>query len=239
MKKLYRSTRFIALALGIAYLSSGCSATVKQLKGFKEHSAAQQYSWIADQEVKCEAKKAGCNQLHLIMGDACFNLAKQATAKADKIQLYRRAADELATGIAQTSKWESGKLNLDRSQTYENLCESLRNLQDLQEGEAARAVGERLLETAETFFNLAPQSLAATYFFSKARFRKIQPALLEVTEANSAQICTQLNSLQKMLDASMQRAKAASDPLWARYEQPYFVHLGELKLAKKTIAGCQ
>ena len=107
---------------------------IYQLKQFKDHSARSDWAWVAQQPVTCAASSDGCNQLHLIKGDACYRLAKQG---AEPRAHYQCAADELETGIAQTKVWRESGLDLNRAQTYENLCESLRNLQDMERGAAA------------------------------------------------------------------------------------------------------
>jgi hypothetical protein len=60
--------------LAVLVLFLPACGTVGQLERFKELSGQQKYTEIAAQEVRCQPTEAGCNQLHLIKGDACFRL---------------------------------------------------------------------------------------------------------------------------------------------------------------------
>ena len=127
-------TRFVlAVLLGAALLLTACG-TVGQLNKTKKHWHKQDYQWIAEQEISCKPSEQGCNQLHLLKGDACFRLAKQ---DVDPPTHYPCSAKHLALGIEQTREWQLKDLDLNRAQTYENLCESLRQWQDLERGQRA------------------------------------------------------------------------------------------------------
>jgi hypothetical protein len=81
-------------------LTVTCTACgLRQLSDFMNRLSAQDYSWIAQQNIRCEDMDDTCGQPHLIKGDACFRLAKQHT---DPAQNYACATIELDKGIQLT-----------------------------------------------------------------------------------------------------------------------------------------
>jgi hypothetical protein len=226
----------LGLLVVVMLLEYGCDPALRQLKAFKEHTAAADYQWLAAQEVQCQPQAAGCNQLYLIKGDACFRLAKQ---KLDEAKNYTCAADHLETGIGSTTQWQQDSLNLDRAQTYENLCEALRNLQDLQQGDVAAATGERLRTAAEKFAQIEPEHLGAIYYVAKARLRALQPALLKANDATRPLLCQNVAQLLEPVDAVMARAALQPPALWSRYEANYRLLKGELTTVQRAILTCQ
>jgi hypothetical protein len=93
--------------------------TLKPLKEAKELAAQADYQALATIEIKCKASCEGCNQLHLLKGDACYRLAKAGTAPEKH---YACAASHLAKGIEMTQFWQMETFDLNRQQTYTNLC---------------------------------------------------------------------------------------------------------------------
>jgi hypothetical protein len=185
-----------------------CAPSLKQLQTFKQRAAAGDYAWIAAQEVDCGAPaesgdpdqvEEGCNQLYLIKGDAHFRLAKEGV---DSDKNYELAADYLEKGIKLTTTWQVDDLNLNRSQTYENLCEALRNFQDLRKGDEAAAVGKRYLKVAEEFLALEPNNPAAIFFVAQARFRKLQPEVIDPGERRD-ELLKELNKLITMVESAL------------------------------------
>ena len=221
----------LALLLSVAFLFSGCS-TLKELKEAKADAAAGKYQELAAREVACKPTAAGCNQLHLIKGDACFRLAKEGVNPENH---YACAVEHLEKGIELTKTWQSGELDLNRAQTYENLLESLRNLQDLQRGTAAQATGARFLEVAEEFERLEPNNLGAIYFAAKARMRALQPELLHITSANRGLLCSRLKKIRAPVARVLARPPAEN---WSRYEQNYRQLDRELTLAQSLVPDC-
>jgi hypothetical protein len=63
--------------LVIIALAVGCAPTIRQLADFKNLADAGDYTTITGREVTCTQGNRGCNQVHLIKGDACFELAKR------------------------------------------------------------------------------------------------------------------------------------------------------------------
>jgi hypothetical protein len=231
-----RQYQVLLLLLGLGLLVAGCAPALKQLQGFKQHWSAADYQWIARQDVQCQPETTGCNQLHLIKGDACFRLAKQGQNQTAN---YTCAADHLEQGIGATKQWTQAPIDLHRTQTYENLCESLRNLQDLQQGAAATATGERFLAAAEVFVRLEPEHVGAVYYAAKARFRALQPALFEISDANRTRLCQRLADILSPVEAVMTRAEQQPATLWQRYEAAYRLLKSEVTIVQQRVLRCR
>jgi len=225
--------RFVTLTLALVFLS--CAPSLKQLQAFKKHAASADYPWIATQEVTCGAAEEGqpqssasttegCNQLHLIKGDAHFRLAKQGV---DPERNYQLAALHLERGIALTTEWQVGGRDLNRTQTYENLCEALRNLQDLSRGAAAAAAGERYLKAAEEFHRLDAENPAAVFFVAQARFRKMQPSIVEPGERRQ-ELIEAMDRLIALVDSALPGG---------RYEQNLRLLRGSLTTVRDSLAS--
>lgn len=218
--------RALCSSVLLAILLVACGA-VGTLKKFKERSSAADYAWIAQQDITCTAKDDGCNQLHLIKGDACLRLAEQGNEPRAH---YECAATELQTGIDQTKEWQLGELNLNRAQTYENLCESLRHWQDLERGAGADQLTKRLADTAQRFLDAEPNNLAAIYFLNRARFTLLDSELLHPHDPQG--LCRKLNAILQDVTAAEPRARGT------RYAPNYTLMVSELKAAKRTVPGC-
>jgi len=213
-----------ALVLTIFFLNA---CTCAKLGKFKDHSDNQDYSWIASQDFSCQASDECCNQLHLVKGDACYRLAK---AKQNEKDNYRCAVRELEIGIAQTKQWEVDHLNLNRAQVYENLCESIRNLQDLETGAAAEQLAQKLLATSQTFLSLEPGNLAAVYYLSSAKFSLLRPCVLH--PENCPTLCQNLKAIDTELERSM------PDAVQTKYRENFRrLHL-DIDGAKRSLAEC-
>ncbi|NOZ25357.1 MAG: hypothetical protein GXO94_04605, partial [Nitrospirae bacterium] len=143
-----------------------CSHTAVSLKKAKKHWSRNDFEWLAGMEVECKPSDEGCNQLHLMKGDACYRLAK---AGKEPLKHFECAATSLERGIRETRQWRLEDLDLNRAQTYENLCESLRELQFMKKGVESEEVTRKLRLTAEEFLASEPGSVAAVYFLNKAR----------------------------------------------------------------------
>jgi hypothetical protein len=217
--------------LNFAFLTSGCGGT-KLLKQYKEHAASEDYEWIVSKDLDCEKKSDLCSQLHLIRGNAHYSLAKQGK---DEIQNYSLAADHLEKGIKFAEKWE---VTAQRNQFYENLCESLRNWQDKLKGAESEAVGARFLAAAEEFYSLAPNNIASIYFVSKARMRKMQKQLLNVTDTNRGEICGKLKSILAVVEGGISLGGTTEQSLWNRYKTNYELLKSDISRAK-NVSQCQ
>lgn len=215
------------------FLAFGCQ-NLKQLEEYKTHSSAGDYGWIVAQDVDCDSTSDTCGQLHLIKGDACFN---QAKSKVDEKKNYSCAADELEKGIMLNKNWADPKAQL---QTHENLCESLRNLQDLQSGEEAKKTLEKLDAASTRLAGLFPGSYAAVYFSAKAQMRKAQDALWTIQDkpGERKKVCQSLLSSMDAVKNTVKKGKAAGGSDWKRYETSFTWLSADLSKAIK-LAGCK
>lgn len=206
---------------------TGCGP-IKDLETQKSWAQEGQYSRIAAHAIDCDADAAGCNQLHLIKGDACFRLAKEGNDLGTHLPC---AVQELKLGIAQTHEWSSGSVDLNRAQSYENLCEALRLLRDRERGPTARTVNQELLATAQRFHHVEPDSLSAPYFVANATFAEIQPAL--VRHQDPPRLCREIEILLVELAALDERA--AQSPYGANYRRLQL----DIEGAKRTLPDCR
>jgi len=221
--KLYRRAAGLVL---VAFLLALTACATSQLSKFKKQYDKQEFSSIAESEVTCKASDEGCNQLHLMKGDACYRLAKQDQAP---LQHYECAAMHLGIGIEQTQQWQLEKFNLNRPQTYENLCESLRNWRDMEKGAKADQINEQLLTDGQKFLAVEPGNLAAIYFLEDARYAKMHACLLHPERCPS--LCNDLTSILGDLSANASRAKGT------KYEPNYQVLIKEIS-KEKELARC-
>jgi hypothetical protein len=195
---------FLLLLLTLILVSGCCTGTVRELGKAKEHAKSGDFAWIAAQDVKCKETCEGCNQLHLLKGDACYQLAKQGQ---EPLKQYPCAAQHLETGISMTKQWQMESFNLNRPQTYVNLCESLRNWRDLLAGAEADAINERLLKNAQAFLAGEPGNPCGIYFETNARYAKLRPCLLHPEQCPT--VCAELKAMLSSLDDGLSKAAGA------------------------------
>jgi hypothetical protein len=208
----HRRSRFqgiAALCLTAVLLASGCASN--QLNTFKKRAAQGDSGWIASQPVTCEKATTVCGRLHLMKGDACFRLARSGTSPADNDAC---AADELERGLALTSSWPDDAIH---RQVRENLCESLKNLHDLQSGEAARQTLARFEAASEALHRLAPESVPAVYYLATVRLRQVQPMLMDINAATRVPVCNRLKRTVIRVLVIMEAADQAPPPEWDRF----------------------
>ena len=218
--------RFVqGLLVCLAVVSFGCAT--KQLDTLKKMSSAGDYVGIAQQSVSCEEVDDVCGQAHLIKGDACFRLAKQQN---DPAQHYDCAVTELDKGIQYTKTWQRGEAQLNRSQTYANLCESLRALQDMARGPQAEQLTQRLLSTSQRFLDAEPGDPAAVYYNVGAHFAELRPEILNTR--NPQKLCQDLKGLIGALDAALPRASGTD------YKTSVTRLQADITGVKRTVAGC-
>ncbi len=212
---------FVFLAVTLV----GCGT--KQLSDFKQKLTSHDYAGIAQQPVSCEEVDDVCGQLHLIKGDACFRLAKQ---NSDPAKNYPCAVTELDKGIQFTKTWQQGEVNLNCSQTYANLCESLREWQDRESGTGAAQLTQRLLDTSRRFLAAEPGDPAAVYYNASARYTQLRPEILHPRDPQS--LCRQLRAIMSDLDAVMPRASGTD------YQTSITRLQTDINGARRTVAGC-
>ena len=199
-----RHSRFVlAGVLVSALVWAGCG----QLKKMKDAHQAERYADVAAMDVSCDPGKDGCNQMHLLKGDACYRLGVKAEmgeeAEPDStIRRHFRCADtHLGTGIRQTEAKGAGQWKIagsDRAQWYLNRAESLRQLRDLSTGDTARAVAERLLTFGRSYREALPDAAAPSFYVAKARYALLQPKLIDVSPGDAA-VCDELTAIQNDL----------------------------------------
>ena len=218
----------------VAAAMGGCAAvnpTIATLDKAKTLSAEGRYAAAADLDFDCTEADEGCGQLYLITGDACYRLARAADAAGRKEAAKNRyacTADRLEAGIARTTEWASTDV---RARYYENLCEALRNWQDLESGESARIITRRLSAASERFLAQHPGHRAAVYFWVSARFSAAAPELLDPTDPEK--LCGLLNQMIRDLEETSGQAGGT------RYEENHRRLLIDIKGAKQTVAGCR
>ena len=201
--------RFLAVGvfwLFFVFLLGGCCATntIQPLKKAKTLAGQRDYTALAGMEIKCSESCEGCNQLHLLKGDACYRLAKAGQAPEPH---YRCASAELMEGIRLTRDWRMENFDLNRTQTFINLCETQRNRRDLLSGSQADAVNAQLLTSAQAFLAAEPGNPCGLYFESNAQYAQLRKCLLH--PENCPALCSQLQAMRRNLEQSAAGACAA------------------------------
>jgi hypothetical protein len=185
-------------AVGLVLIVAGCAGTVGDVEEAKELAAAGDFAALAAFEIDCEEQDPGCNQLHLLKGDACFRLARLAAQQEDAAPARREYLDcatrELATGIDMTGEWDPEVL--DRAAFQANYCEAARLRADLGERETYEAM---LADCADTFAAFAPSDPGAVFFSSRAEYYALTRMSIP---------CQGLEALEARLDAATDRFSA-------------------------------
>jgi hypothetical protein len=120
-----------SVILVIVVLAAGCATTIRELADFKKAADAGDYTTIAAREVTCTQGDRGCDQVHLIKGDACFRLA----AGGDPGR-WDCAIRHLGLGIDMAG---GTMTKMGSTQPYyENLLEALRQRRDSARSRALR-----------------------------------------------------------------------------------------------------
>lgn len=207
---------------------SGCCSIPYELGKAKEHWNRQDFRWLAEQQICCAASDDGCNQLYLLKGDACFRLAKQGQ---EPRKHYPCAAANLEAGAKNTRQWQMETFNLNRPQTYENLCESYRNWRDLEKGGTADEVNRLLVSNAQQFLTLEPGNLAAIYLLNNGDYAGLHACLLHPEACPS--LCRDLTMIVQDLEQALPRARAS------KYEANYQQLLREVSKDQQLLPNCR
>lgn len=190
--------RFLGMTLiGILIVAlAGCAPSLKELEQAKHLYQDHQYTQLAALEISCQAADEGCNQVHLLKGDACFRIAKNAREMQARGSALNCAAAELNTGIEMTKAWD--KVPINRAQVYENACESARLRADFDD----RSRYEAMLATcADRFLTFASGNPRANYYDARAAFYKL---------TQSANPCNGLQSLHARVASALQHLRTDS-----------------------------
>ena len=207
-----------ALAAGLVavLLLVGCGPRV--LQSTKDAHQQGRFAEVAAAEISCTPDDERCNQMHLLKGDACYRLGREAErAGADSTAeaRFRCAARHLGAGIRQTEAGDTADWTIagnDRTQWYTNRAESLRQLQDLLVGDSARAVSSRLLDFGRTYREVAPDAPAPYFYVATARYALLQPRLLDAPPGDPT-ACTELGALLAVLEEAPPASDAAAGPV--------------------------
>ena len=222
MKQLFQ----LSCCLILISILAACGTT-KEVGDIKEHHAKGHFLKAATTEITCKDSDEGCNQLHLVKGDSCYRLAKDGMKPE---RFFDCAIKHLDKGIALTKKWKIGDLDLKRDQQYENLCESLRERQDMSKGAEAENYTKQLLKTAEAFSSASPGNLAAIYFTNSAKFTLLRVPIL--TSPDNPQVCSAVNDILSSLNSVS--AEAAN----SKYAAQFTVLTGDVKGIKPSLTNC-
>jgi hypothetical protein len=211
--------RRAAVILVIIVLAVGCAPTIRELSDFKQAAAAGDYTTIAAREVTCTQGDRGCNQVHLIKGDACFRLGASGDPSRRDC-----AIRHLALGIDMT-----GGTTTEMGSTqpfYENLLEALQQRRDSARTHAEAAPFTAQLETrAQALHQAFPTAPAGYYYLASAGLTR---ALDPNTAPDAA--CRALNDAQSLL------ARAPAER--GRYAASFQRIEADIRGAKSTVRGC-
>jgi hypothetical protein len=198
------SRQVLAAGLALALLATGCS-TIKQtidsaaaqLERFKELGAAHQYVAIAGEELRCDEASEVCRQLHLIKGDACFELARRDDAAVAR---YDCAIAELTTAL---DRGPAHATPFSVSRAFaEKLLEALRERRDLSASTSeSRVYKVRLVQEARAFRAAYPEEPAGYYFEASGLYGRV---LDEIAKAGGdTATCSDLEAALELLAASL------------------------------------
>lgn len=182
-----------ALFAGCGVIKHAVDPKTAQLERFKELGAARQHAAIAGQEVRCTDADKTCRQLHLIKGDACFELARRGDAPTKR---YECAIVELASGfdgrLGRETALGSSRL------LAEKLLEALRARRDLSASAAESApYARRLVENARIFRTVYPDQPAGYYYEAGGRYGQLLDRLAAGTEPEA--MCAELAAILVLL----------------------------------------
>jgi len=198
---IVRLGRILAVC-ALIFTFAGCSQ-IKEIDKAKDLQKSGKFAELAALKIDCTAKDDGCNQLHLLKGDACYRLAKQVGDHTTKKTQLDCATNELSEGIDMTKDWNVAQL--DRAQFYANACEAARLRADFGDRPRFEAM---LAKRANQFIDFAPDNPGAIYFNARAEF---------YTLTQATKPCHGLHALETRLTSAMQRF--SSDPHYARAYQ--------------------
>jgi hypothetical protein len=200
------------VAAGSVFLAA-CSSI--QLTAFKQHADRGDNAWIAAQTVDCTEASDDCSQRHLIKGNACFHLASTGVAPEEN---YICAAESIERGMSLKRSWPD---RTHQRQFQEKLCESLLNHLVLQSGTAPLASPSGLAEAAEELYQMAPESVAATYYLAMARLLQIQPLLTDMKPVDQLPVCNRLKRTLTGILSMIHSAQRSPLPDWERFAHRY------------------
>ncbi len=207
MAVLHNNQTFVRMVHMLAvctliFTFAGCSQ-LKDIDKANELQNSDKFAELADLKINCSAKDDGCNKLHLLKGDACFHLSKQANDHNTKKNRLDCAANELSEGIDMTKDWNVAQFY--RAQLNTNACEAARLRADFGDCSHFEAM---LAKRAKQFIGFASENPGAIYFNARAKF---------YTLTQATKPCNDLRALETRLASAMQRF--SSNPHYAKAYQ--------------------
>ena len=219
--RITASSAFAILAA--ALLLGGCAAGWNsrwQLAAFKEAAYTGDYRTIANRDTVCVEGDPGCDQAHLIKGDACFRLALEGEPGR-----WDCAIRHLALGVDMSAGTETGIGSIEPY--YENLLESLRRRLDLSRSWTEAAAYLAQLESrAQAFRSMFPTAPAGYYYLASARL----PEVLDTADKRPEDSCRALTDLQILLGRAPEER--------GRFEAGFKRIEADIRAAKSTVRGC-
>jgi hypothetical protein len=196
-----RKNRFFSIAAVclLVFMLGSCATAYRETDEAKRLHNQGQYAELAAFEISCKPKDEGCNQVHLLKGDACFRMGKNAADSQAQQAAFTCAADELTAGIKMTKAWQA--VPIDRVKVYENACEAARLRADFGDRQRYETM---LAATADQFFGFAPDHPGAVYYHARAGFHTLM---------RSANPCIGLHTLRTRIQNALQRFQ--SNPRYA------------------------
>jgi hypothetical protein len=212
-------TRRAATILLLAVLTAGCYAG-RQVADFKKAAEAGNYAAIAAQEVTCTPDERGCNQAHLIKGDACFRLANAGDGSH-----WDCAIQHLALGLDMTAGTATP---IGSTQPYaENLLEALRQRCDTARSHAEAVPFTAQLERwAQAFRRAFPMAPAGYYYLASVQLTRA----CEVADPKPELACRALKEAQRLL--------ASAPAEHGRYATHFHRLEADIGGLKSTLRGC-
>jgi hypothetical protein len=190
--------RHILIGGLLALLVTGCA--IRQLDRFKKWADAGNYTAIVEETVTCQADDAGCDQLRLIRGMACYHEAKHGVMPKPR---YQCAIDELTVGIRLAQ--QAGVSKTDNRPYRKALLESIRERQDLATTFAEAApYTARLREQAADFRRTYPAEPAGYYYGATALFAEATRRLAQ--DSSRSEACQLLSEAAALITTGRQHA---------------------------------
>ena len=182
-----------ALRVSLVCLLAGCAVanpTVAQLDRMKQDAAAGDRRAVVAEAIACDAADPACAQLHLLRGDACFALARNAEGEARR-SLDRCAEGELAHALGSLMA-ERTPLGARRDYAVKYL-ETLRDLIDTRTA-AEPGAAPALAAAATRFEQRYPGDPAGPYYRAGAELSAAQDRFF--ANGDRPALCAALASLR-------------------------------------------
>jgi hypothetical protein len=190
--------RFCPVLLILAGCSAVAPQSVTQLDTMKANAAKGDLQSNANATVSCAASDTGCYQLHLLKGDACYALSRQAQGAARRAD-DTCAAAELGAGVAQ-APGEQTPAGSTRDYAVKRL-EVLHDLIDTRHaGDPSGA--DTLAAAAQDFLQRYRNDPAGIYYLASAQMTTAQDQF--VATRNKPALCAALPGIASLTSQGAQ-----------------------------------